>query len=324
MNKNFPYYLSKFLKNYLVVERNMSDRTIKSYKDGMQLFITYLVQEENIKLIDITFENITREIVANYLNYLENDRKNSINTRNQRLAIIKSFYQFCLTEEIENIDNIERVLKISSKKYPRKIIEFLTEEEIESLLKSIDTTSKKNRRNLLVIALLYDTAARASEIIHLKIEKINLENSYIILSGKGNKQRIVPIMKNTKTLLINFMKENKINSGYLFQNKNKNHQNENFIKDIVKVITKDVNFSKEITPHTFRHSRAIHLLSAGVNLLYIRDLLGHESVVTTERYARVIEKAKFEAIRKATSSQFEDNLPDWNNDVDLLSQLLEL
>ena len=317
--KNFSYYLSHFLKEYLVVERNVSSKTIRSYKTTFQILITYLVEEKNMKLIDITFENVTKEMILDFLNYLEGEKKNSIRTRNQRLAAIHSFYQYCSVEEIEHIENIQKILSIKTKKYEKKVQEYLTKEEVQTLLACIEPSNKIGRRNLLVLSLLYDTAARAEEIIHLKLEDIRLEEQLVILTGKGNKQRIVPIMENTKKLIISYLKENKIESGYLFQNKMKLPMNETFIRDIVK--SKD----KKLSPHIFRRSRATHLLEAGVNILYIQELLGHEDISTTQEYAKVIEKNKIEAIKKVSPNIVEtEALPDWNDDKDLLSQLLNL
>lgn len=317
--KNFSYYLSHFLKEYLVVERNVSSKTIRSYKTTFQILITYLVEEKNMKLIDITFENVTKEMILDFLNYLEGEKKNSIRTRNQRLAAIHSFYQYCSVEEIEHIENIQKILSIKTKKYEKKVQEYLTKEEVQTLLASIEPSNKIGRRNLLVLSLLYDTAARAEEIIHLKLEDIRLEEQLVILTGKGNKQRIVPIMEKTKKLIISYLKENKIESGYLFQNKMKLPMNETFIRDIVK--SKD----KKLSPHIFRRSRATHLLEAGVNILYIQELLGHEDISTTQEYAKVIKKNKIEAIKKVSPNIVEtEALPDWNDDKDLLSQLLNL
>ena len=180
MNKDFSYYLSKYLKEYLILERNMSKNTIRSYKKTFELLIQYLVNNKGIKIIQINFEIITRDLIIEFLNYLEEEKKNTIRTRNQRLACIKSFYQYCTFEEIENIKNIKEILSIKSKKFTKKVMDYLTEEEFKELLESIDTTSKKGRRNLVLLSLLYDTAARASEIIHLKVEDIHLEEKYII------------------------------------------------------------------------------------------------------------------------------------------------
>lgn len=319
MNKDFSYYLSKFLKDYLVIERNMSFHTIRSYKKTFQIFIDYLVSTKKFKIKDITFENVTRDIITDFLNYLEEDKKNSIRTRNQRLAVIKSFYQYCMIDEIDNIDNIRKILSIKSKKEIKKVMNYLTEDELKRILDSIDTSTKKGRRNLTLITLLYDTAARASEIINLKVEDIHLEEKYIILTGKGNKQRVVSMMEQTKKLLVDYFKENNTQSGYLI-NINGKKMNERFLRDIIKNINP---LNRKISPHVFRHTRAVHLLDKGVNIIYIQELLGHTSVNTTMEYAKVIEKSKFEAIEKA-NPKIDNSLPDWNDDKDLLSQLLNL
>lgn len=319
MNKDFPYYLSNFLQEYLNIERNFSNNTIISYKKAFQLLVEYLIKKKSFKLKDVTFTNVTREIIIDFLDYLEIEKKNSIRTRNQRLAAIKSFYQYCAIDEIDNIDNIKKILSIHSKKETKKIVDFLTEEEVKVIFDNIDVSLKKGKRNLTLLVLLYDTAARASEIINLKVNDIHLEEKYIVLEGKGKKMRIVPIMEQTKILLISYLNSFDIKSGYLFQNKN-NKMNERFIRDVINACNI---LEKKISPHTFRHTRAVHLLDKGVNIVYIQELLGHSSINTTMEYAKVIEKSKFNAIEKA-NPKISTDLPDWNNDQDLLSQLLNM
>ena len=197
---------------------------------------------------------------------------------------------------------------------------YLTEEELKTILDNIDITNKIGIRNLIILTLLYDTAARASEIINLKIEDIHLEEKYIILTGKGNKQRIVPMMEQTKSLLTLYYRENRIISGYLF-NINGKKFSKNTLSEIVNKYSKIIN--KKISPHTFRHTRAVHLLDKGVNIIYLQELLGHSSINTTMEYAKVIEKSKFDAIKKA-NPRIDNDLPDWNDDQDLLSQLLNM
>lgn len=318
MNKDFSYYLSKFLKEYLVVERNVSKETIRSYRKTFQMLIDYLVNNKNIKLKEITFDNVTRDLILEYLNYLEK-KGNSIRTRNQRLACIKSFYKYCLYYETQNIDNINKVLTINFKKYAKPIQEYLTEEEVSMIFTNVDTTTKKGKRDLLILVLLYDTAARETEIINLKLEDINIGMKSIKITGKGNKIRIVPIMEQTKNLLVEYLKNNN-SKKYLLENKERIY-NERFIRDIINKYTKGIN--KKITPHTFRRTRAIHLLDKGVNIVYIQELLGHSSLLTTQEYIRSITKSKFEAIKSVTP-KLVDELPDWNDDQDLLSQLLNL
>lgn len=320
MNKDFSYYLSKFLKDYLVIERNVSKNTIRSYTKTFQLLIDYLVNNKKITLNNITFNTITRNIIIDFLNHLE-ENSNTIRTRNQRLAAIKSFYQYCLSYETQNIYNIKQVLSIKSKKYVKPIQDYLTEEELETLFNSINTSTSKGLRNLAILVLLYDTGARSSEIINLKVEDIHLEEKLVILTGKGSKQRVVPIMENTKEILLKYINYQCHYSKYLFEKDNKKF-NERFIRDIIKKYSSDT--TKKVTPHTFRRSRAIHLLDKGVNIMYIKKLLDHESVITTEEYAKVLEKSKFEAIKKANPNIRVEHLEDWNDDQDLLNQLLNL
>ena len=173
---------------------------------------------------------------------------------------------------------------------------------------------------MTILVLLYDSAARADEIVNLCVEDIRYYDNQIILNGKGNKKRVVPIMDETIELLNQYLKDNNINYGKIFKVSEKNNT---FIKDIIKSVTKSLSINKNITPHTFRRTRATHLLEAGVSIIYIKDLLGHSSINTTMEYARVIEKSKFDAIEKA-NPKINDDLPDWNDDIDLLNQLLNL
>lgn len=323
MNKDFSYYLSKFLKDYLIIERNFSNNTVKSYKKSFQIFVDYLINIMNFKINNINFETITREIIINFLNYLEDDKHNSIQTRNQRLKAIKSFYNYCSLQEIENIDNIKKVLTLKFKKEPKSIVEYLSEDELKKLFDAIDVSTKIGRRDLVLLSLTYDTAARASEIINLKYEDINLESKYIILTGKGNKKRVVPIMEDTKSLLIKYFNEFNIEyNDYIFNNKGTKYS-KNLLPKVCDKYSSIIP-NKKLHPHIFRHTRAVHLLDHGVSILYIQELLGHESIIATQIYAKVIEKTKFKAIEQATPTYKNDNLPDWNSDKDLLSQLLDL
>lgn len=322
MNKDFSYYLSNFLKKYLIVECNMSNETIRSYKTTFKLLIEYLVNVKGFKLQNINFATITRDLIVEFLLYLENEKNCSIRTRNQRLAAIKSFYNYCVLEEVENINNIRSVLSIKFKRYVKPIQDYLTEEELQKFLSSIDTSTQTGKRNLLLLTLLYDTAARASEILNLKLDNIHLEENYIILIGKGNKTRVVPIMDKTKNLLINYIKTNNLDK-YLFSNKYNQKNNQRLIRDIINKESSKNNINKNITPHTFRRSRAIHLLSHGVNVIYIQELLGHTDIMTTQEYVRALPNRKIEAIVNCTT-ELNKQLPDWNDDLNLLDQLVNL
>ena len=187
-------------------------------------------KESNIKINDITFEKINKDVILSFLDYLENNKSNSINTRNQRLGAIKSFYQYSLTltENIEQIYNIKQIINIKNKKFTKKTQDYLTKEEIKLIFDSINTNKEIGRRNLTILVLLYDSAARADEIVNLCVEDIRYYDNQIILNGKGNKKRVVPIMDETIELLNQYLKDNNINYGKIFKVSEKNNT---FIKD---------------------------------------------------------------------------------------------
>lgn len=186
------------------------------------------------------------------------------------------------------------------------------------------------------MSLLYDTGARVQELIDLKIGDISLnETVTVTLTGKGEKSRIVPVMKPTGELLKQYIKNAGLNApvyntNYLFTNRSNKPLTRAGVTDILKKYARSAQFngvadiSDEITPHWLRHSKAMHLLQAGVNLVYIRDLLGHADISTTEIYARADEKMKRKALMEAYDSPASEELPSWKKDKDLLDWLKSL
>jgi integrase/recombinase XerD len=201
--KHLSYFLSKFLPGQL----NASPHTVASYRDTFKLFLRFCESEEGVKPERIRMEMITKNVVANFLDWLENSRKCSIATRNQRLAAIHAFYKYVQKESPENLFEIQKILGIPTKKKPRPIIPFLTTKEMEILLKQPDRTKKSGKRDLVLLVTLYDTGARVQELIDLKIKDIRLDHPAVItLHGKGRKSRQVPVMKNTRELLAEYLK----------------------------------------------------------------------------------------------------------------------
>lgn len=325
MNSNFSEMLSKFFNNYLIVQRNVSSNTIRSYKTTFKLFIKFLQNNKSISIKQLSFNNITRENVIEFLNKLEEEFSISINTRNQRLAAIKSFCKYCLYEDISNIDNIQKILTIPIKKGIKVDMDYLTKEEYQEFINNITVTTRKGIRDYTLISLLYDSAIRVSELVNLKVCDIKLDdNSSITVYGKGRKYRNVPITNNTKELLINYINLFNLNSfSYLFMGTKGEKASTKMVTHIINKYADKVDINKKIHPHTFRHTRAMHLLETGIPLVYIRDILGHESVTTTEIYAKV----NIEIKRKALDSvlkQNKDVKPCWQNNKSILEELLDL
>ncbi len=331
---DFARILTRFLSEYLPGQRNVSINTIKSYRDTFKQFIMFYELELNTKPEHITFNKITAETIRKFMLWLEEYRRVSINTRNQRLAAIHSFYRYTQFEQPEIMLECQKILGIPFKKGERKIINYLSQECLKYLLEQPDITKKKGRRDLTLIATLYDTGARVQELIDLKVVDVRLTKpATIMLTGKGNKKRCVPIMERTKNLLENYMIENLLlengNQVHpLFYNSRRHPFTRSGIAYILEKYLKqaricypEIIFPNKIHPHMIRHTKAMHLLEAGVNLIYIRDLLGHVNVTTTEIYMRVSTEIKRKVLENAYTEIVTQDVPVWEEDTDLLNWL---
>lgn len=327
-NSNFAELLEAYFNNYLTIQRNNSNHTIRSYKTTFKLFVKYLINNCGTNLKNLSLKDLNRYNVINFLNYLDNTFNITITTRNQRLAAIKSFCKFITYEDISNINNIQQILLIPMKKGENRQIDFLTKEELTIFLNSISTNTRKGIRDYTLVSLMYDSAARASEIINVKVNDLNLSNNpSISLYGKGKKYRTIPITENTKELLIKYINLEKLNNfSYLFIGNKNDKANVKMISHVIEKYSKLSKINKNIHPHCLRHTRAMHMLEAGVPLPYIRDILGHESITTTEIYAKVSLETKRKALENVYIKENSFNKSDsiWNSNADLLSSLLEL
>lgn len=321
-NKSLAYYISEFLFHYLKQRKNYSDNTIKSYRDAIKLFLVYNININNKSISNINFDLLNSENINSFLDDLE-IKGSSINTRNQRLACIKSLCKYILENDITYLEQLTSILNISQKKYTPYQIDFLTEEEIKTILSKPDTSSRNGLKELLVFTLLYDAALRISELINLKITDINLgeSNTIIIRETKCNKSRIIPISNSTSDLIKKYI--NNFNENfYLLESNQKKKYTPNGIRKIIFKYTSNVRF--KVNSHTFRHSKASHMLESGIPLIYIRDFLGHSSVITTEMYAKVNNKIRDKNI---LDNSKKINIPikyDIDNDKNLLAMLKSL
>lgn len=332
---DFAKYLTEFLSVYLPRQKNVSKNTIYSYRDTFKLLIKYSQEIKKIPVERITLTLLSSEWIIDFLGWLEADRKCSISTRNQRLAAIHSFFRYIQGEEPAGIFHFQKIVAIPIKKAKKTITEYLTPEAMKLLLEQPDKHTPRGRRDLTLISLLYDSGARVQELIDTKVCDIILQEPAVItLTGKGNKTRRVPIMKNTASLLQNYLLENKLDKAW--KNENPlftNSQNHKLTKEgISYIISKYVETARKtsmlipskVRAHMFRHSKAMHLLQAGVNLIYIRDFLGHVDLKTTEIYAKADTETKRKAIENLYPDLIDSNLPDWSRDQPLLSWLSEL
>lgn len=308
---DFSKYISDFISRYLPNERGASTNTITSYRDTFILLINFILNEKHIKLEKITLEKFKKETIIEFLDWIQEKRKCGNTTRNCRLAAIHSFYRYLQYEDLENFHECQKILSIKFKKVSHQSVNYLTIEGIKLLLQQPDITTQKGRRDLALLSLMYDTGARVQEIIDLTPSMLRLNKPPTIkIVGKGNKARLVPMLDGQTGHLKNYLNENKLNESHanmypLFFNSRKEKLTRAGINHIVqKYSTAAREKNKMIIPdkiscHSLRHSKAMHLLQAGVNLVYIRDILGHVSIQTTEIYARADCQQKRMALEKA-------------------------
>jgi len=325
--------IADFLSKYLPGERGISTNTIESYRMTFILLIAFMEKQKGIKPQKLTFSDLTKTCIEEFLSYLETERKCSASTRNVRLAALHSFFKFVQYKWPEQIDECRKILMIKVKKANRGSINYLTVDGIRLLLHQPDLSTKSGIRDLAMLALMYDTGSRVQEIIDLTPSSLRLHKPYTVkIIGKGNKARIVPLMEEEVVHLKNYTSKNLLMENYasmypLFFNTRKEKLTRagvTYIPNKYASMARKENavlIPDKISCHSLRHSKAMHLLEAGVNLVYIRDILGHESVTTTEGYARVDSKQKREAIEKAYVDVVKKEVPIWVENESILSWL---
>lgn len=326
-----------FLVTYLSGERNLSPLTIKSYGLTLKLFIGYINEVVGIAPERIELRDITVDRVKACLDNMEAINNISPTTRNQRLAALKTFTRYALREYPAFLMEGQRILALSSKRCPTSEINYLEKDAMKALLATPDQNVVRGRRDLAILALLYDSGARVQEVIDLLIKDIRLiKPATVTLTGKGGKTRTVPIMDETVEILKSYFidrgvgKQEVYGNLHIFSSPNRSRFTRPGISKILKKhfsTAKDnnptISFPTNIHPHALRASKAIHLLEAGVNIIIIRDFLGHVSVSTTQMYLRVNNEIKKEAIMRAYPA-LGAPVPAWDKDNDLMSFLKEI
>ncbi len=271
-------YYQKYL-DYLQFERKLSSNTLLSYQENLERFETFLKGK--------SIQNVTKSDIEGYLKFNEEMAEKS---RAHYLTVIRNFYNFLVYEDLINQNPCETILM---PKISKTLPKYLTEEEIKQLL-DFPLNTPNDYRNKAMLEVLYATGIRVSELVNLKISNINLEEDYIRVFGKGSKERLSPISDICEKYLRLYLEEYRNtllqhkNSEYVFINTFGNPiTRQGFFKNLKK-IAKVQGISKEISPHTLRHSYATHLLSHGADLRSIQELLGHSDISTTEIYTHLV------------------------------------
>ena len=285
-------------KNFLKLERSLSDNSIDAYVNDINKLTSFL---KSINKDDIDYSDIDTIIIREFVEYLYNLGISSY-SQARIISGIKSFFNYLLIEEKIKINPTEL---IESPKLDKKLPDTLNIEDIEKILSSIELDSFEGVRNRAIIETLYSCGLRVSELINLSYQNLYLDIGFIKVIGKASKERLVPIgsaaIKYIKIYSDQHRKNIKIksgNEGFLFLNRRGSKISRNMIFIIIQKISKKINLEKKISPHTFRHSFATHMIEGGADLRAVQEMLGHESITTTEIYTHLNKEYLREVVNK--------------------------
>lgn len=333
-NRDFARYVTAYLGRYLPGQRNLSANTIASYRDMFRLLIAYLT-ELGRKPETLSMGDLDRNAVDGFMRWLSG-RDCAESTVNQRLCAVKAFVNYVKAEDPARLLQYQQILAIKQRKKKTQPMVLPGRDGLAAILRHPDESTRKGRRDMVLLTVLYDSGARVSELCGITLRDIRLDDLAVVtLFGKGRKMRTVPLMRGTAKLVDGYIREffsNRIEvnpDAPLFQNSNGDPLTRAGVADIVARHTRGArdagtSIPEGVSPHSFRHQKAIDLLESGINLVYIRDLLGHRSVTTTEIYATVSLARKRALLEQAATAPKPHDYPDWSEDRDLVSWLKSL
>jgi len=340
-DENLFRLIHDYLLVYLPNQKCCSLNTIKSYREALNQLFDFITNEKSVPLEDINFELINSQLIFDYLEWLEKDRHCSISTRNQRLAVIRSFFKYAGIMDITVTAFQNELRKVPFKQMSLKTVDFMTEEALKAVLAQPDTKTKKGIRDLFFMILMYDTGARNREILDLTVKDFNADSKTpcVYLAGKGNKKRVVPVMIKTVEHFRNYVMlyhPERSTEQHLFYTVRHGIRQQMSDDNVTRFMKKYGNTAKEtcaevpgnLHPHLFRHSRAIHLYRAGMPLVLLSEWLGHAQLETTMIYAYADTEMKRAAIQKATRNinplVNDDQVPCWKGDDQIIRKLYGL
>ena len=279
-----------FFYSYLQNTRGASAHTVRAYRDTLKLFFLFLADQKRKAVADLTLDDIQCDAVLAFLEHVESRRGNSAVTRNCRLASVRSFVQHLLRQDVTRAGQYGRILAIRNKKAIRRVAIYLEPEEARAVIGAIDRRSRQGERDHALLLFLYNTGARISEALAVRACDLRLERPrQVRLLGKGRKERVCPLWSETASALQRIMRAETAD-GFLFRSSRGSPLTRDgaayLLRKYVRVAAQQLPVlrKRRVSPHVMRHSCAVALLQAGIDVTVIRDYLGHASVATTSRY----------------------------------------
>jgi len=315
----FLELLNTFIGEYMPLAAGLSDNTVRLYKATFRLLLTFLFEASGISAEKVTFQTLDYTTVSSFLNWLESERNCSVATRNVRLAALSSFAAYAQNRNTDAaLVFLTAVRKIPAKKTPSTPRTFFTRDEISVLLRLPDTSTVNGKRDAALLSLMYASGTRAQEICDLKVRDVLFErgSTFLTITGKGNKTRRIRIAQPCAEILKNYLVWRGIDQQldrHIFSTRTHEHMTISCVEAIYKkylCIARQQNPSmfreNKYSPHSMRHTAAMHMLEAGVPMVAIKNFLGHASVITTERYAELSQSILDRHIKEWNQRWFPD------------------
>ncbi len=305
-----PTLLRGFFEDYLAAQRDVSPNTIFAYRDSIKLFLRFAARRSGRQVIRLRLADLGPDTVLAFLDYLETERRNCAATRNSRLIAIHRFFAYVADRDPRHAELCRRVLDIPIKQTAASSMTYLDRDEVKALLAAPSPAHRHGLRDLALLTLLYNTGARASEVVGLDIKDLRLEPpTQVRIFGKGRKERVCPLWPETADALRKYLHQRddgNLIDGPLFLNAHRKRITRFGVVTILKrnvaaaAVHQASLASKGISPHTLRHTAAMHLLQAGVELNVIKSWLGHVSITTTSQYIEIDMAMKRKAIERCS------------------------
>jgi site-specific recombinase XerD len=327
--------LYSFFEDYLKCQKGVRPSSLKSYRDSLKLFLLYVSEKTRLKVSRITLSDLTCARVLGFLQSLETERKNQVRTRNQRLAAIRGFFEYLARRvPAEMLQEAQSVAAVPTKRTAPAETLFLEQDELQSLFASLPSQGSAAVRDRALLLFLYNTGARVQEVADLRYKHLELEGQLRVhLHGKGDKWRVCPLWKETVALLKRLRgdpnqsdPEKAVFASIRGQPLTRFGIYKIVSRHTRSLLIKPNQTRRRISPHTFRHTSAVHLLESGVEVNVIRGWLGHVSLETTNRYAEINLRMKEAALQACqptftASSETRQQKPIWRDHAELLKWL---
>jgi integrase/recombinase XerD len=335
---DFARHLTGFLTGYLGTQRHASPNTVRSYRDTFVLLLRYLRDAKHLPAERVTLMTLEAPVIVGFLEHLQTARQCGARTCNQRLAAIHAFARYVQAEAPEHMLTMQRILAIPPRRFPRKPVAYLEPADLGAVLAQPDPSSAVGRRDAVLLSVLYDTGARCQEILDLSARDVRLDTpAHVRLTGKGRKTRVVPLMASTVALLRAHVQAQGLDRPEsaerpLFPGRQGRRMSRSGLRYLLAkharaAARERTTLPAKVGPHTLRHTKAMHMLQAGVPVVIIRDILGHVDIKTTEVYARAdleMKRRALETTAAAPNAPAVPAPPNWRDDRDLMAWLTSL